>query len=192
MKQVNVRCIADICVKVYTDKPSNRKHISKCSRCCVAIGFSKEWALKCSLQFDLCDMSLKLMIYPFTLGIFCKWKTKHISKIPFTTWRFGLISVKVMLASLFSNPSTDILYAHTEPSRFTSSLCEHSPWTALLCWPITLSHVVMELGQCPCVCVCVCVCVRACVRLCMFLWFMRTQICIIIWVWHRYYKEKVI
>ncbi len=34
--------------------------------------------------------------------------------------------------------------------------------------------------------VCVCVCV------CMFMWFMRTHICIITWVWHRYYKEKVI
>ncbi len=37
-----------------------------------------------------------------------------------------------------------------------------------------------------CVCVCVCVCV------CMFMWFMRTQICIMTSVWHRYYKEKVI
>ncbi len=37
-----------------------------------------------------------------------------------------------------------------------------------------------------CVCVCVCVCVG------MFMWFMRTQICIMTWVWHRYYKEKVI
>ncbi len=36
------------------------------------------------------------------------------------------------------------------------------------------------------VCVCVCVCVG------MFMWFMRTQICIMTWVWHRYYKEKVI
>ncbi len=34
--------------------------------------------------------------------------------------------------------------------------------------------------------VCVCVCV------CMFMWFMRTQIRIMTWVWHRYYKEKVI
>ncbi len=32
----------------------------------------------------------------------------------------------------------------------------------------------------------VCVCVR------MFMGFIRTQICIITWVWHRYYKEKVI
>ncbi len=43
--------------------------------------------------------------------------------------------------------------------------------------------------------ICVCVCVRACVRACvcvgMFMWFMRTQICIMTWVWHRY-KEKVI
>ncbi len=30
---------------------------------------------------------------------------------------------------------------------------------------------------------CVCVCVDM---------FMRTQICIMTWVWHRYYKEKVI
>ncbi len=37
-----------------------------------------------------------------------------------------------------------------------------------------------------CVCVCMCVCVD------MFMWFMRTQICIMTWVWHRYYKEKVI
>ncbi len=37
---------------------------------------------------------------------------------------------------------------------------------------------------------CVCVCVCACV--CMFMWFMRTQICIMTWVSHRYYKEKVI
>ncbi len=27
---------------------------------------------------------------------------------------------------------------------------------------------------------------------CKFMWFMRTQICIMAWVWHRYYKEKVI
>ncbi len=33
---------------------------------------------------------------------------------------------------------------------------------------------------------CVCVCVG------MFMWFMRTQTCIMTWVWHRYYKEKVI
>ncbi len=33
--------------------------------------------------------------------------------------------------------------------------------------------------------VCVCVCVG------MFMWFM-THICIMTWVWHRYYKEKVI
>ncbi len=38
------------------------------------------------------------------------------------------------------------------------------------------------------VCVCVCVCVRVCesegVRecVCMFMWFMRTQICIMTWV----------
>ncbi len=45
-----------------------------------------------------------------------------------------------------------------------------------------------------CVCVCVCVCVRACVRACVrvCLWFMRTQICIMTWVWHRYYKENMI
>ncbi len=47
-----------------------------------------------------------------------------------------------------------------------------------------------------CVCVCVCVCVGVCVCVCvcvgMFMWFMRTQICIMTWVWHRYYKEKVI
>ncbi len=36
-----------------------------------------------------------------------------------------------------------------------------------------------------CVCVCVCVCV------CGFMWFMRTQICIITWVWQRYYNLKV-
>ncbi len=30
-----------------------------------------------------------------------------------------------------------------------------------------------------------------CVCVCMFMWFMRTQICIMTWVWHRYYKEKV-
>ncbi len=36
------------------------------------------------------------------------------------------------------------------------------------------------------ICVCVCVCVSMC------MWFMRTQICIMTWVWHRYYKEKVI
>ncbi len=37
-----------------------------------------------------------------------------------------------------------------------------------------------------CVCVCVCVCGG------MFMWFMRTQICIMTCIWHRYYKEKVI
>ncbi len=26
----------------------------------------------------------------------------------------------------------------------------------------------------------------------MFMWLMRTHICIMTWVWHRYYKEKVI
>ncbi len=40
----------------------------------------------------------------------------------------------------------------------------------------------------PHVCVCVCVCVWGG----MFMWFMGTQICIMTWVWHRYYKEKVI
>ncbi len=40
--------------------------------------------------------------------------------------------------------------------------------------------------ECPHLDRCVCVCVG------MFMWFMRTQICIITWVWHRYYKEKVI
>ncbi len=45
----------------------------------------------------------------------------------------------------------------------------------LIKWPVSV-----------CVCVCVCVCVG------MFMWFMRTQICIMTWVWHRYYKEKVI
>ncbi len=34
-------------------------------------------------------------------------------------------------------------------------------------------------------CVCVCVCV------CGFMWFMRTQICIMTWVWQRYYNLKV-
>ncbi len=39
-----------------------------------------------------------------------------------------------------------------------------------------------------CVCVCVCVCVYVCVCVCvcvcvgMFMWFMRTQICIMTWV----------
>ncbi len=53
---------------------------------------------------------------------------------------------------------------------------------------------------CVCVCVCVCMCVSVCVCVCececvcvgMFMWFMRTQICIMTWVLHRYYKEKVI
>ncbi len=36
------------------------------------------------------------------------------------------------------------------------------------------------------VCVCVCVCV------CGFMWFMRTQICIMTWVWQRYYNMKVV
>ncbi len=52
---------------------------------------------------------------------------------------------------------------------------------------------------CVCVCSrCVCVftavflCVCVCDCVCMFMWFMRTQICIMTWVWHRYYKEKVI
>ncbi len=34
---------------------------------------------------------------------------------------------------------------------------------------------------------CVCVCV-----LCGFMWFMRTQICIMTWVWQRYYNLKVV
>ncbi len=34
---------------------------------------------------------------------------------------------------------------------------------------------------CLCVCVCVCVCVRACVCVCV--WFRRTQICIMTWVY---------
>ncbi len=48
-----------------------------------------------------------------------------------------------------------------------------------------------------CVCVCVCVrereseCVCVCVCVCGFMWFMRTQICIITWVWQRYYNLKV-
>ncbi len=42
-----------------------------------------------------------------------------------------------------------------------------------------------------CVCVSVCVCVWGGGGG-MFMWFMRTQICIMAWVWHRYYKEKVI
>ncbi len=45
---------------------------------------------------------------------------------------------------------------------------------------------------CVCVCVRACVCVCVCVCVGMFMWFMRTQICIMTWVWHRYYKEKVI
>ncbi len=44
-----------------------------------------------------------------------------------------------------------------------------------------------------CVCVltavCVCECVFTTVCVCMFMWFMRTQICIMT---YRYYKEKVI
>ncbi len=42
-----------------------------------------------------------------------------------------------------------------------------------------------------CVCVCVCVCVW-CVCVCGFMWFMRTQICIMTWVWQRYYNLKVV
>ncbi len=30
-----------------------------------------------------------------------------------------------------------------------------------------------------------------CVCVCMFMWFMRTQICIMTWVKHRYYKEVI-
>ncbi len=37
--------------------------------------------------------------------------------------------------------------------------------------------------------ICVCVCVWYCV--CGFMWFMRTQICIMTWVWQRYYNLKV-
>ncbi len=42
-------------------------------------------------------------------------------------------------------------------------------------------------------CACVCACVRVCVRVraCVFMWFMRTQICIMTWVWQRYYNLKV-
>ncbi len=54
---------------------------------------------------------------------------------------------------------------------------------------------------CERVCVCVCVCVRERVRVCVcvcvcvcvywFMWFTGTQICIITWVWQRYYNMKV-
>ncbi len=33
---------------------------------------------------------------------------------------------------------------------------------------------------------------KMCVCVCVFMWFMRTHVCIMTWVWHRYYKEKVI
>ncbi len=39
--------------------------------------------------------------------------------------------------------------------------------------------------------VCVCVCVCGCVCECTFLWQMRTQICIMTQVWHKFYKKKV-
>ncbi len=39
--------------------------------------------------------------------------------------------------------------------------------------------------------VCVCVCVCVCERVCGFMWFTRTQICLITWVWQRYYNLKV-
>ncbi len=44
---------------------------------------------------------------------------------------------------------------------------------------------VMDYSLCVCMYVCV-LCVG------MFMWFMRTQNCIMTWVWRGYYKEKVI
>ncbi len=54
-----------------------------------------------------------------------------------------------------------------------------------LCYPKTIFFY--WKGQCL-----IFVCVYVCVCVCLFMWFMRTQICIMTWVWHRYYKEKVI
>ncbi len=48
-----------------------------------------------------------------------------------------------------------------------------------------------------CVCVCVCVCVWVCVYVCVCVWGMFYVVyedtnLYMTWVWHRYYKEKVI
>ncbi len=47
------------------------------------------------------------------------------------------------------------------------------------------------VSLCLSVCLSVSVCVCVCVCVCGFMWFMRTQICIITWVWQRYYNLKV-
>ncbi len=44
------------------------------------------------------------------------------------------------------------------------------------------TEIVVLDRDCVCVCVCVCVRVRARVRARMFMWFMRTQMCIMTWV----------
>ncbi len=46
--------------------------------------------------------------------------------------------------------------------------------------PLLVTLYMLPLGNIMSVCVCVCVCVSVCVG--MFMWFMRTQICIMTWV----------
>ncbi len=139
-----------------------------------------------------------------------KWNVRYsncVTKIPIITpkkciclWFSG-----TLLAGSFS--------LRDEMSLQLSSherLSESSPLSESAYWTHTHTHththarththrcmwesIVWVYSMCVCLsmCVCVSVCVCVCVCVGMFMWFMRTQICIMTWVWHRYYKEKVI
>jgi len=71
----------------------------------------------------------------------------------------------------------------------TWSFINHS--NMLICCSGNIVFTICYIYLFICVCVCVRMCVSVCVCVCAFLWQMRTWICIMTQVWHRYYKVKV-
>ncbi len=146
---------------------------------CFIYLFNLFYWIKCTLTHcNNCWFSPSLYVGHVYMRVL-QWKRKMC------VFAFGLCSKvwRRMLAVVNSNRKRQS--SHWSQSAQSPTEPSYSPLQQEMFHYCTLS-----IGTTAVVCMDVCVCVCVCVG--MFMWFMRTQICIMTWVWHRYYKEKVI
>ncbi len=133
----------------------------------------------------VCACPLKFVLHSDVLTRFvCMWFTQSVSH------RCDKLSLMAKY-----NRERPKEMAWEQPSTWVS-LCVRVCVCVCACvWVCVCVCVSVCACVCVCVrvsvCVCVSVCAWVCVCVCGFMWFMRTQICIITWVWQRYYNLKV-
>ncbi len=148
------------------------------------------------LKYDLFNVMQSWIFSIITPVFIVTWSSEIILICWFETFVFLLVLKTVVLLHIGNVWN---MWKICDTFIFLFFLLTRNVWTVVYCIPCTdhihLTYIssamnapklVSNMPICVCVCVCVCGCVG------MFMWFMRTQICIMTWVWHRYYKEKVI